>query len=443
MVHRTSSILILCLAMAALPSWAMAQDRETKVRNDRKTVEGDGYWIYNDLDKGFDLAAKSNKPLLVVIRCIPCEACAQLDQQVVSRDPAVNQLLDEFVCVRIVQANHLDLSLFQYDYDQSFAAFFLNADRTIYGRYGTRSHETQSQQDVSVAGFAKALAGALALHKNYPSNKQSLAGKHGPKPPVAVPENFPSLEGRYGPRLDFEGAVVKSCIHCHQVGEALRRFYRDKKEPVPERVLFPYPLPNVLGLVMDPNEKATVREVMAGSSAAQDGFLPGDDIVSLDGQPLLSIADIQWVLHNSGESGALIAVVSRDGQTIRLPMTLAKGWRRKGDLSWRATSWDLRRMTLGGMRLDALSPDDRAKAGLQGDAMAFRVRHVGAYGEHAVAKQAGFQKGDVLLSVDGKSDYRSESDLMAGLLNAKQQGDRVAAAVLRDGRRMTLSYVSQ
>src|SRR5258707_729896 len=104
-------------------------------------------------------------------RCIPCEACAQLDSRIVERDPVVSKLLDQFVCVRIVQANGLDLSLFQYDYDQSLAAFFLNADGTIYGRYGTRSHETESERDVSVDGFTRALEGALELHRQFPANK--------------------------------------------------------------------------------------------------------------------------------------------------------------------------------------------------------------------------------------------------------------------------------
>lgn len=441
MVQRT--ILTSCLAWLVLSSWSLAQDRATKVRNDRKTVEGEGYWIYNDLDKGFEEAAKAAKPLLVVIRCIPCEACAKLDQQVVDRDPAVRKLLDEFVCVRIVQANHLDLSLFQYDYDQSFAAFFLNADQTIYGRFGTRSHETESDRDVSVAGFAKALTGALELHKNYPANKATLAGKHGPKPLAAVPEDFPSLKGKYGPRLNYEGAVDRSCIHCHQVGEALRRFYRDKRATMPAQVLFPYPLPNVLGLIMDPNERATVLEIAAGSAAARDGFLPGDEILSLAGQPLVSIADVQWVLHNAAESGELPTQVLRKGKTLTLSLSLAQEWRRQGDLSWRATSWDLRRMTLGGMRLDALSREQREKAGLDADTTAFRVRHVGEYGEHAVAKKAGLQKGDVLLLIDGKSDYQSEADILARMVNAKQPGDRVEFAVLRDGKRMTLGFQVQ
>jgi hypothetical protein len=422
---------------------ALAQEREQKVRDDRKTVEEDGYWIYNDLPKALDEAKKSGKPLLVTIRCIPCEACAKLDAQVVTRDPVVRKLLDEFVCVRIVQANGLDLSLFQYDYDQSFTAFFLNADKTIYGRYGTRSHETESERDVSVEGFGKALAGALELHKQYPADKGALAAKRGAAIAVPVPEEFPSLQGRYGSRLDYQGNVVKSCIHCHQVGEALRLVYREKKEPIPEQVLYPYPLPEVFGLTFDPKEKATVLKVAAGSTAASDGFQPGDEIATLKEQPLLSIADVQWVLHNAGDSGRLTAEVLRAGKKLNMVLTLEAGWRRRGDISWRATSWDLRRMTTGGMRLDNLSAEERAKLGLAEKVLALRARHVGEYGAHAAAKNAGFRKGDVLVEVDGKSDPLTESQLMSRFANEKHPGDRVPVVVLREGKRLPLELPIQ
>jgi hypothetical protein len=422
---------------------AGAQEREQKVRNDRKTVEEDGYWIYNDLPKAIDEAKKTGKPLLVTIRCIPCEACAKLDAQVVNRDPVVRKLLDEFVCVRVVQANGLDLSLFQYDYDQSFAAFFLNADKTIYGRYGTRSHETESERDVSVEGFGRALAGALELHKQYPANKAVLAAKRGGTAPIPVPEEFPSLKGRYGSRLDYQGNVVKSCIHCHQVGEALRLVYRDKNEPIPERVLYPYPLPDVLGLTLDPKEKATVLKVADGSAADKGGFRPGDEIVALEGEPLLSIADVQWVLHKAGESGRLKAEVRRGEKKLDMALALEPGWRRRGDISWRATSWDLRRMTTGGMRLDNLSAEERAKSGLADGVLALRARHVGEYGDHAAAKNAGFRKGDVLVEIDGKSELLTESQLMTRFANGKRPGDRVPVIVLREGKRLPLELPIQ
>ncbi len=57
------------LLLTALP--AAAQDRETKVRNDRKELEANSKWIYNDLDQGLRIAKNEGKPLLVVLRCIP------------------------------------------------------------------------------------------------------------------------------------------------------------------------------------------------------------------------------------------------------------------------------------------------------------------------------------------------------------------------------------
>ena len=142
--------------------------REDQVRNDKKKLEAEGYWLYNDLPRAFTDAKASGKPIVVVLRCIPCEECVKLDDDIIEADPKMKALLEQFVRVRVIATNGLDLSLFQYDTDQSFAVFLLNADGTVYGRYGTRSHRTEWQGDVSVEGMAKAMEGALALHKNYP-----------------------------------------------------------------------------------------------------------------------------------------------------------------------------------------------------------------------------------------------------------------------------------
>jgi len=48
-----------------------AEDRRERVLNDRKEVEAAGHWIYNDLPKGFAEAARTGRPLLVVLRCVP------------------------------------------------------------------------------------------------------------------------------------------------------------------------------------------------------------------------------------------------------------------------------------------------------------------------------------------------------------------------------------
>ena len=62
--------------IAILASWLLfvsapisaQQDRQTKVRNDRKDVQDTGLWIYNDLAKGIAAARESGKPLLIVFR---------------------------------------------------------------------------------------------------------------------------------------------------------------------------------------------------------------------------------------------------------------------------------------------------------------------------------------------------------------------------------------
>ena len=437
--------LLVTLTILAVAFPVSAQNkREQKVRADLKKIANQGFWIYNDLPRGITKAKETGKPLLVVFRCIPCEACAQLDAQVVDRDKAVRALMDKFVCVRIVHANGLDMSLFQYDYDQSFAAFFLNADKTIYGRYGTRSHQHESKDDVHIDGFAAAMRGALKLHANYPKVRKSLLAKHGGKPLFPVPEKSAKLRGKqYTSKLNYKGNVVRSCIHCHQVGEAQRFHFKSRGKKIPEKVLFPYPHPKALGLILDPKTKATVKTVKPGSIAAKSGFKRGDAIESLSGQPILSIADVQWVLQNTGESADLKATVLRDGQSVDVTLSLPKGWRRLDDIAWRATSWSLRRMATGGMRLEEVPAAERKRRGIPDGKMALRIKHLGRYGAHRLALKTGFRVGDVLLSFDGKTDLLRPTDILTYAVNAKKPGERVEISFLRGRRKMTLRLPMQ
>ena len=48
------------------------KDREAAVRTDLATMKEDLRWIYNDIDKGFAEGAKNGKPVLIVLRCVPC-----------------------------------------------------------------------------------------------------------------------------------------------------------------------------------------------------------------------------------------------------------------------------------------------------------------------------------------------------------------------------------
>src|SRR5438045_621931 len=155
-----SRIFSIWVSLSLVCCAVVAQTREEKVRGDKAKVEADGFWIYNDLARGYSEAKKTGQPLLVALRCIPCEQCVKLDEDLVEKDERIKPLLEKFVRVRLISANGLDLSLFQFDTDQSFAVFMLNADGTIYGRFGTRSDQTHWANDVSITGLAKALEGA-------------------------------------------------------------------------------------------------------------------------------------------------------------------------------------------------------------------------------------------------------------------------------------------
>lgn len=431
------------LLLVTCSDMASAVDRETQVRDDRKLLEKNDYWIYNDLPKAFAEARKKDKPILVVFRCIPCEACSTFDEQVVAREPRVRRLMDQFVCVRVPQANGMDLSRYQFDYDMSLAVFLMREDGTIYGRFGTRSGRTDEDHAMTIAGFAKALTRALEMHDDFDGVRARLVGKRGADMEIPKPEDHAWLKGKYTDRLDYEGNVVKSCIHCHQVREAQRITVRASGKPIPDDLMFPWPNPSMLGLRLDPEECATVKEVLAGSLAEKSGFRPGDQLELVNGQRPLSIADVQWVLHSAEDGSDLKSVVRRGDNQVALTIPLAKGWRRANDISWRATTWDLRRIALGGMVLEPATPEQRAGLKLPADTLAMRVKHVGQYGDHARAKQAGLLKDDVVIEFDGDGSPRSESEIIATTINGKRPGDKISVVALRNGKRMSFQVPVQ
>jgi S1-C subfamily serine protease len=124
--------------------------------------------------------------------------------------------------------------------------------------------------------------------------------------------------------------------------------------------------------------------------------------------------------------------------TIKLP----EGWR-AGNIAWRATTWDLRRMALGGLHLEEVADEDREQTKLPQDKMALRVQHVGEFGDHAVAKRAGFLQGDIIVAFDGRDDLLTESRVIAYAVQQKRPGNEVAVTVVRDGERKTLRLTLQ
>lgn len=417
------------------------KDREGAVRSERTTMEEDPRWNWNDIDGGFRLAQSTGKPLLVVLRCVPCLSCAGIDAGVL-QEPDLVPLLDQFVCVRVINANALDLSRFQFDYDLSFSTLIFNGDGTIYGRYGSWLHQ-KDPQNKTTSSFKKALESALAIHRDYPKNRANLAGKQGAPVPFRTPVDFPALSGKYESKLDWNGQVVKSCVHCHMIGDAYRANSRQAGKAIPIEWIYPQPSIETLGISLATDAVATIESITKDSPAAKAGLQPGDQFVSLSQQPLISIADVSWVLHRAPDSGSLSAQVQRGDRIAPVSIDLPQNWRSTSDISRRVGTWPMRAMAFGGMKMEDLDNEQRQARGLTPDQMALLITHVGQYGEHAAAKKAGFKLDDVLIEVDTLQTRTTEGTLIGHLLQKHRPGDKVDAVVLRAGKRLQLKLPQQ
>jgi len=126
-IKSQKTLLNLALILACLTTNAeTVKDRAGAVRDDKAKLENDPRWIYNDFEKGFEEGKRTGKPVLVVLRCVPCLACAGIDAKVLLEDEILTPLLDQFVCVRVINANALDLSKFQFDFNLSFSTLIFN-----------------------------------------------------------------------------------------------------------------------------------------------------------------------------------------------------------------------------------------------------------------------------------------------------------------------------
>lgn len=259
------------------------------------------------------------------------------------KDAGLRMLLDKFVCVRLVQMYGVDLNKFQFDFVQTWAIFYMNADGTLYGRYGSRSAmQKGSMREISVEGLKDSIQGVLDFHEIYTKAPQAglrqVAGKQTKYAPKwSRPEKIPTLAKNKVLAKKFTAhATTKNqrnhgvgCIHCHMVASSQLMSLRLSGEPIAEQLVWPYPMPSAVGLQMDPKKRSTVMRVYEGSAAAKAGVKAGDEILRFDGQTIFSTADMQWVLHNAPSEGELSLAVRRGEETKSIPLRLAKDWRRR------------------------------------------------------------------------------------------------------------------
>ncbi len=245
---------------------------------------------------------------------------------------------------------------------------------------------------------------------------------------------------RYSTTLNFNQRINQQCIHCHQIGEAQREIHWYDRRPVPDEVLYPFPMPDVLGLRFSPKHRAKISKVASGSAAEKDGFRRADEILTFAGQPIISIADVQWVLHRSPENTAVPVTVDRHGEEVNLMLTLNPGWRRGSDISWRTTTGELRFVALGGMVLKDLPTAERQRMGIGEKEMALRVDNIWRRGRNSDsnAQKADIRRGDIIVGYGDCTDRLTESGVIAYVLQEEPQAKVLPIKLLRNGKQVTV-----
>jgi S1-C subfamily serine protease len=128
---------------------------------------------------------------------------------------------------------------------------------------------------------------------------------------------------------------------------------------------------------------------------------------------------------------------------LALTLELAEGWRAKSDISWRVSTWGLRRMVTGGMVLEPAGEEKRVQSGVADGQAALLVKRAGKYGPHAAARRAGFQEGDVIVSYDGRTNFSDEKALIHYAATQLSPGKSVPVVVRRGNREVSLQLPIQ
>jgi predicted metalloprotease with PDZ domain len=340
----------------------------------------------------------------------------------------IADLAKEFHLVRANRIQGSDLRLFEFDYDLTWMAFFMNANGTIYGRYGGQDAKSDVGR-MSLAGLRFAMKSALETHKNPPPQK-ALAG-----PPVMA-ENLVRGQG---------------CIHCHNIHEAKWRLPTTRRED-----RWVYPLPDNIGIVLDIDQGNKVKTVVADSPAARVGIKPGDTIDTINGIRIFSFGDAQYALHNAPakgpvpvtwtparpmttrlgatKAGASSPFLFIPGSKVSANLEVPDGWR-KTNLTWRPSMLDL--LPTSVFYGDDLTAAEKQALGLGEKRLAYKQDKI----VNKEAQRIGVQPGDIYIGINGEKLEMEGLEFLGYIRRNFFKGDRVELNIIRNGKQLDLKVM--
>lgn len=379
-------------------------------------------------------ALETQRPLFVVMRCLPCKQCSEFDQEVLEGGPELEPLLSRFVTVRLTDAADVDLTLFPMegfqDLDLSWWGWLLAPDGELYGVYGGRDHVSDKTR-ISVKGLASTLTRVLDHHT---ATWKPGASERGPG---TTPRDLPGYASwaRQAPEVERD-----ECLHCHQVAEILRQPAVDAGTFDKLADLEIWPFPENIGLALERDHGLLVTAVETDSPAATAGLRVGDVLSHAGERALFSEADLRAVLHRAERGATRISIGwSRDGRAHKGELELDAGWKRtildwrmsvsQGNVGASPSFWPLN-----------TTATERARFGVAAGAMAIKPW----FGPQASgpAFEAGLRAGHLIVAVDGESPDLAGRAFLVWFRQRQAAGERVTLRVRgSDGSTRDIEYV--
>ncbi len=341
------------------------------------------------------------------------------DAQVVlsPKDSPLGKVLNNYVCVRVVRMDDVDVGLFDRDWNNAIYFFVLNADEQIYMRYGGRESQSPDTYN-SLDSMRIALEQGLVLHRDYLQGR--LPKQERPKP--LFPREMPLLVERT--------FATRQCVECHLIGD-FQNIQRER-DGVLDKLSQLYRSPDIkaIGISLDVPKNLVVKA--ASSAVAAAGMKAGDRISAWNGVPVWTFGDVQYHYDKVNRTAKTVKItVDRNGQPVTLTVNLPPRWWWT-DLRFRQSSVD--------PRLDfedrALTADQKQKLGLKPDGFASEVKYVADLAK--IRKTHDLRMGDVIVAVNGVDHDELASTAELYLKLHTKASESATLEVLRDGKRLTM-----
>ena len=205
------------------------------------------------------------------------------------------KLLSQYVCVRITRMDDVDIALFERDWNNTLYYFLMNADEQIYMRYGGRDAE-KSMTYLDLNSLE------LALEKGSSSTAdiRRVNSRRRSAPSRCFRAQIPPLVERTFAR--------NQCVECHLIGD-FNLIIESRPEALNKLTdMYRWPDIRAIGIELDVPKGLIVKEAKDAVQAA--GMKPGDRIAALNGTPVWTFGDLQYLLRQSSH-GALSRSRSR------------------------------------------------------------------------------------------------------------------------------------